>query len=153
MKHLGEPEGSVVPGEWSVEALATELEKLAPRAAVVVRAETPSPSYAKLRRALPGAVEVVAYRNTVLQANAELAVSMAEHRLVDVIALTSPLQARALEPYKGSLSKVKIAAIGGATMRVLAEMGLNHVVVPPRPSISALIDEATRTCSGISRSI
>ena len=150
---LGRPGEAVVPEYWSVEALAEALEASGRRypKAIVLRAARPSPSYPRLLEALRavagGLAEVLVYRNPVLRGNAELLAGAVEAGLVDVVALSSPSQARALaEALGGGRPRARIAVIGRATRRALEALGLKAEAEPPRPGLGALLEAAARLC-------
>ncbi len=150
---LGAPNKKIVPGYWSVESLAGELLDRGERysIALVLRASSPSPSYKKLMEALgsiAGAVEeVIVYRNTPLRSNAELLAGMIREGLVDVIAVSSPLQARLLaEALHGEQPRAGLAVIGRATRRAVEEAGLKAGVEAQEPSVAALMEAASLLC-------
>jgi len=149
---LGAPRSRVLPEYWSVESLARALRGLPRRyaTAVVLRASNPSPSYGALLEALAGLarrrVEVTVYRNTVLEGNAALLAGADRAGLVDVVAVSSPLQARALAAALRGPPRARLAAIGRATRRALEGLGFTVAAEPRRPGVAALLEAAAGLC-------
>ena len=146
-RFLGADRVIVAPGQ-TVESLASTLAGMDARSPVLLRASTPSPSYERLREVLRGAREVVVYHNRVIQGNARLLGEAARRGLVDVVALSSPLQAKALK-YSGSLGEVRVAAIGPPTARAVEEVLGIRPIVAEKPSIELLLSVASNACRGI----
>ncbi len=137
----------IVASGGTVESLASTLAGMNVEHSIILRASTPSQSYERLREVVRGAREVVVYRNRALDANARLLGETARRGLVDVVALSSPLQARALK-HSGGLGGVRIVAIGPPTARAVEEVLGVKPIVAERPSIQLRLAEAVGACRG-----
>ncbi len=144
---LGAGRSFHAPGQ-TVESLAEALRGWS-GPAVVLRASNPSPSYERLLEALGSASEVVVYKNIVLRGNSLLAAELAAEGIVDVVALSSPLQAHAMaEGLSGRRPASRIAVIGPSTAEA-ARRALGVEPVEARePSVRALLEAAVEACRG-----
>jgi uroporphyrinogen-III synthase len=141
----------IEPPEPGVEGAARILSSLQPLdAAIVLRASEPSRSYRALIEAAVKAAErvyeVTVYVNLPLEANAEAAAALALQGLVDVVALSSPLQASLLAERLGGEPRAAVAAIGRPTAEEAERRGLRVDAVAPRPGMRELVETAVSLC-------